>query len=57
MHKYFFTPLVITILALAIPTIAFEDDDIKLSIKYELNAELDELKGMLGRSGVMGLSN
>ncbi|MDC0044995.1 glucosaminidase domain-containing protein [Pelagibacteraceae bacterium] len=43
MHKYFFTPLVITILALAIPTIAFEDDDIKLSIKYELNAELDEL--------------
>ena len=43
MHKYFFTPLVITILALAIPTIAFEDDDIKLIIKYELNAELDEL--------------
>ena len=43
MHKYFFTPLVITILAVAIPTIAFEDDDIKLSIKYELNAELDEL--------------
>ena len=43
MHKYFFTPLVITILALAIPTIAFEDDGIKLSIKYELNAELDEL--------------
>ena len=43
MHKYFFTPLVITILALAIPTIAFEDDDIKLNIKYELNAELDEL--------------
>ena len=43
MHKYFFTPLVITILALAIPTIAFEDDHIKLSIKYELNAELDEL--------------
>ena len=43
MHKYFFTTLVITILALAIPTIAFEDDDIKLSIKYELNAELDEL--------------
>ncbi len=43
MHKYFFTPLVITILALAIPTIAFEDDDIKLIIKYELNAELEEL--------------
>ena len=43
MHKYFFTPLVITILAVAIPTIAFEDDDIKLNIKYELNAELDEL--------------
>ena len=43
MHKYFFTPLVITILALAIPTIAFEDDDIKLVVKYELNAELDEL--------------
>ena len=43
MHKYFFTPLVITILAVSIPTIAFEDDDIKLNIKYELNAELDEL--------------
>ena len=43
MHKYFFTPLVITILALAIPTVAFEEDEIKLTIKYELNAELDEL--------------
>ena len=43
MHKYFFTPLVIIILALAIPTVAFEEDEIKLTIKYELNAELDEL--------------
>ena len=43
MHKYFFTPLVITILALAIPTVAFEEDEMKLTIKYELNAELDEL--------------
>ncbi|MDC3131491.1 glucosaminidase domain-containing protein [Pelagibacteraceae bacterium] len=43
MHKYFFSPLIIAILALAIPTIAFEDNDIKLNIKFELNAELDEL--------------
>tara|TARA_B100000575_G_C23127006_1_gene653094 strand:+ start:911 stop:1900 length:990 start_codon:yes stop_codon:yes gene_type:complete len=43
MLNFFFTPLIISIFVLAIPTIAFEEDSNKINIKYELNASLDEL--------------
>ena len=43
MHKLFLTPITILLLSLAIPTIAFEENNKKLNIKYELNANLDEL--------------
>ena len=43
MHKFFLTPLTISIISLAIPTIAFEDHKTSINIKYELNASLDEL--------------
>ena len=43
MHKFFLTPLTISIISLAIPTIAFEDHKTSINIKYELNSSLDEL--------------
>ncbi len=43
MHKLFLYPVLIIGLAVAIPTIAFEDKQSTLGVKYKLNAELDEL--------------
>tara|TARA_Y100001958_G_C21179111_1_gene509343 strand:- start:352 stop:1338 length:987 start_codon:yes stop_codon:yes gene_type:complete len=42
MHKTFLYPIVFVLIALAIPTIAFEEEN-KITIKYKLNANLDEL--------------
>ena len=42
MHKTFLYPIVFVLIALAIPTIAFEEEN-KKTIKYKLNANLDEL--------------
>mgnify|MGYP001213793962 CR=1 FL=1 len=43
MRKFLLIQLLISILALSIPTIAFEDNENDFNIKYELNASLDEL--------------
>ena len=43
MHKFYLTPIIFSFLALAIPTIAFEDNSKNFNIKYQLNASLDEL--------------
>ena len=43
MHKILLYPLVVIVLAITIPTIAFEEKPSTLDVKYKLNAELDEL--------------
>ena len=43
MHKLFLYPVIIIGLAVAIPTIAFEEKSPTLDVKYKLNADLDEL--------------
>ena len=43
MLKILLTPITVSLLVMAIPTIAFEDPSSKVNIKYELNANLDEL--------------
>ena len=43
MPKLFLYPVIIIGLAVAIPTIAFEEKSPKLDVKYKLNADLDEL--------------
>ena len=42
MHKTLLYPIVLVLIALAIPTIAFEEEN-KITIKYKFNANLDEL--------------
>ena len=43
MHKLLLYPVLIIGLAIAIPTIAFEEKPSTLDVKYKLNADLDEL--------------
>ena len=42
MHKTLLYPIVLVLIALAIPTIAFEEEN-KITVKYKLNANLDEM--------------